>query len=250
MSALLLAFLVGVSDMCMSDRYEVHLQYADAVRAGGHDVVLIFRTTDTNSLRRIVRGLDLVLMTGGADVDPARYGEANNGSWPDPRRDAFDFALLSACVAEKKPVLGICRGCQLVNAFFGGTLVQDIPSQWRPPAGSAVVNHGRYPWTGAATNPPSHTVTFAADSRLAKVWGSKPVGVTSHHHQAVKAVAPGFRIVATAPDGVAEAIEHESLPVFGVQFHPEMVAAYRTQPGFDISRHIDFFRRLPELCGR
>ena len=149
--SLLLAFLVGISDMCMSNRYEVHRYYADAVRAAGHDAVLIFRTTDTNSLRRVVRGLDLVLMTGGADVAPARYGEKNRLSWPDEKRDEFDFALMSACVAEKKPILGICRGCQLMNVFFGGTLVQDIPSQWRPPAGSAVVNHGRYPWTGAAT---------------------------------------------------------------------------------------------------
>ena len=247
MTTLLLAFLVGISDMCMQNRDAVQRQYANAVRAGGHDAVLIFRTTDTNSLRRIVRSLDLVVMTGGADVAPARYGEKNEKSWPDEKRDAFDFALMSACVAEGKPVLGICRGCQLVNVFFGGTLVQDIPSQWRVPEGKTACSHGPYPWGGVATNPPAHAVTFVPDSRLARAWGAEPLDVSSYHHQAVKAVARGFRVVATAPDGVAEAIEHETLPVFGIQFHPEPVAAFRTQPGFDIPRHVEFFRRLPEL---
>ena len=245
--SLLLAFLVGISDMCMSNRYEVHRYYADAVRAAGHDAVLIFRTTDTNSLRRVVRGLDLVLMTGGMDVDPARYGEKNRLSWPDEKRDEFDFALMSACVAEKKPILGICRGCQLMNVFFGGTLVQDLPSEWKMPAGMDADVHGRLPWTGGATNPPSHTVSFAAGSRLAGAWGTDPMPTSSYHHQAVKAVAPGFRIVARAPDGVPEAIEHETLPYYGLQFHPEVVVSCQPPAGFDLKRHLDFFRALPRL---
>lgn len=250
MTSLLLAFMVGISDMCMSNRYEVHRQYADAVRAAGHDAVLIFRTTDTNSLRRVVRGLDLVLMTGGADVAPARYGERNRLSWPDEDRDAFDFALMSACVAERKPILGICRGHQLVNAFFGGTLVQDLPSEWKAPEGKELDNHGRYSWTGSATNPPAHTVTFAAGSRLAGAFGTEPLPTTSYHHQAVKAVAPGFRVVAWAPDGVPEAIEHETLPIYGVQFHPEIVVALGLRTGYDFDRHLGFFRALPALVRR
>ena len=248
MTPIVLAFLVGISDMCMQNRDAVQRQYADAMRAGGHDAVLVFRTTDTNSLRRIVRSLDLVVMTGGADVAPARYGEANEKSWPDEKRDEFDFALMSACVAERKPILGICRGCQLVNVFFGGSLVQDLGIQWKSPTGAALCDHSRYPVSGAATNPPSHTVAFAAESRLAGVWGTDPVAVNSHHHQAVKAVAPGFRIVARAPDGVPEAIEHETLPIFGVQFHPELTVARRPSAGFDLKRHLGFFRALPALC--
>lgn len=249
MFAALLAFLVGVSDMCMSNRYEVNRMYADAFQLAGCDTVLICRSTDTNSLRRIVRALDLVVFTGGKDVDPARYGEPNIRSWPDQDRDAYDFALMAACVAEKKPIFGICRGCQLINAFFGGTLVQDIPSMWQDFSGRKDGGHGIYCWTGAATNPPTHTVSFVPDSRLGKVCGTAPLPTTSYHHQCVKKVAPGFRVVATAPDGVPEAIEHETLPIFGVQFHPEIVAVLRPK-GYDIERHLAFFRQMPGLCGR
>ena len=246
----LLAFLVGISNMCATNRCMVGNQYAEALRTAGLDAVPIVRTADTNELRRIVRGLDLVLLRGGADVSPARYGEANLHSGTDETRDAHEFALVAAAVAERKPILGICRGCQLVNVFFGGSLVQDLGIQWKPPTGAAPCDHSRYPVSGAATNPPSHTVAFAAGSRLAGAWGTDPVAVNSHHHQAVKAVAPGFRIVARAPDGVPEAIEHESLPIFGVQFHPELTVARRPSAGFDLTRHLEFFRALPRLSAR
>ena len=128
-------------------------------------------------------------------------------------RDRFDFSLLDIAVRKRLPVLGVCRGCQIVNVYFGGTLCQDIPSEWAPK--TAILHScpaGDY----------AHAIDIAADSRLAKVLGRVDgVLVNSQHHQCVKRLAPGFRVAARAPDGVIEAIEHETLPIACLQFHPE-----------------------------
>ena len=253
MTAILFAFLVGISEVCRTnDTVTICDTYTLAVQAAGYDAVVIPRTTDTNSLRRVVRALDLVIFSGGVDVEPWRYGAR-----PSPRlgstnagRDAYDFALFEACKREGKPILGICRGCQALNVAFGGTLVQDIPTEHTPPEGRARCIHGKYPYAGGRTNPPLHEVSFVAGTRLAKVLGTDPMKVNSHHHQAVMDVAPGFRIAAQAPDGVIEAIEHETQPIYGIQFHPELTVARRPQTGFDIPRHLELFKRLPELAER
>ena len=244
---ILLAFLVGLSDCCPTNQTVAASDfYSRALAMVGHDSVVICRTTDTNALRRIVRGLDMILLTGGEDVAPDRYGAK-----PAPRlggvnraRDEYDFALLAACHLEQKPVLGICRGCQVLNVAFGGTLIQDIPSEYGPPDGGAVCSHN-FNWY-APTNPPLHLVTFASGSRLAKVWREGPLAVNSFHHQSVRDVAPGFNVVGRAQDGIVEAIEHESLPFYGVQFHPEKTVS-QNAPGYDFARYYGFFHRLPEL---
>ena len=246
----LLAFLVGISDLCATNgMVSASGFFSQALAAAGHDSVVICRTTDTNALRRVVRGLDLVLLTGGVDVAPQRYGVRPSPKlgpvWP--WRDEYDFALVAACRAEGKPMLGICRGHQLLNVAFGGTLVQDIPTEYEPPAGKPKIAHGPFKWADSATNPPGHDVTFVPGTRLARLWGDAPLAVASFHHQAVGRLAPGFRVAARSPDGLVEAFEHESLPVYGMQFHPEQTAAVRPQTGFDLERHAMFFRRLPEL---
>ena len=254
-SALLLAagLLVGLSDTSgRPDANYVEDTYALALQEAGHHPVVIACNTDTNSLRRIVRGLDLVVFTGGRDVAPARYG-AEKKPWcgePDLRRDEFEFALYSVCVEQHKPIVGFCRGVQTMNVFFGGTLYQDLKTEYAPPDGLALCVHGKYPYSGGRTNPPLHEVTFAPGTRLARVLGTEPMKVNSHHHQGVKDLAPGFVVAGRANDGFVEAIEHKTYPAFGMQFHPENTVARKPRTGFDLPRHLRIFTQLEELLKR
>ncbi len=144
-----------------------------------------------------------LLLPGGGDVAPGRYGRENRGSAGiDEERDALEFAALETALRRGIPVLGICRGCQLLNVAFGGTLFQDIPGHRQQEEGDLL--H------------PSHTV----DAMLVSLYGEDFL-INSSHHQAVERPGKGLIPVQWAPDGTVEAIRHESLPVFGVQWHPE-----------------------------
>ncbi len=236
---------VGVSD-CGDPENAAAPWYLDAVRRAGHEAIALIGTADTNALREVVANLDVLLMTGGEDVEPARYGAE-----PSPklggvnlRRDACDFALMAAARERKLPMFGVCRGLQAMNVFFGGTLYQDLPSEV-----GGKVDHGSMPWDGDATNAPAHIVRIADGSRLAGVVGCRELAANSHHHQAVKKLAPGFKIVATAPDGVVEAIEGVDYPAFACQFHPEALVACRAQdPAFKLDILLGMFKRMRELA--
>ena len=215
----------------------VQENYTEAIRRGGNIPVVICRTAETGHLAQAVAPLDILILSGGADVEPARYGAK-----PSPKlglvqldRDAFDFAVLEAALARNLPVLGICRGAQLINVYLGGTLWQDLPSEF-PVKG---IRHRK-----SACGERRHLITIEPDSRLAAVLGTTAIGVNSQHHQAVKDLAPGLRIVARAPDGVVEAFEHTTLPVAGVQFHPEGLV--RCADDMFFSR---LFRNLPAFIG-
>ena len=168
-------------------------------------------------------GVDGLLLSGGGDVDPARYGEAPHDKLEevDPARDAFEIALIAAAREQDLPIFAICRGVQVLNVAAGGTLVQDIPSQ----VPGALKHSMEVP-----PHPPyelAHEVWVEKDSLLAKLMGERLVGsdtcdVNSRHHQAVKTVGAGYRVSATAPDGVIEAIEDPAARYcLGVQWHPE-----------------------------
>ena len=168
-------------------------------------------------------GVDGLLLTGGEDVAPARYGEEPDPTVVDvdPARDEFEIGLVEAARARGIPILAICRGVQVLNVACGGTLVQDIPSQ--------VPGAGEHSFKVPPNEPYllAHEVWVDKDSLLLKVMSERLEGadtceVNSRHHQAVKAVAPGFRVSATAPDGVVEAIEDPAAHFcVGVQWHPE-----------------------------
>jgi putative glutamine amidotransferase len=168
-------------------------------------------------------GADGLLLTGGGDVEPARYGEAPHERVEDvdPARDGFEIALIAAARARDLPIFAICRGVQVLNVAGGGTLVQDIPSQIKGAMNHCLAVPQHQPYELA------HEVWVEKDSLLATLLGDRLIGadtceVNSRHHQAVKTVAPGFRVSATAPDGVIEAIEEPTARFcLGVEWHPE-----------------------------
>jgi len=169
-----------------------------------------------------IAGIDGLMLTGGDDVAPSRYGEAAHETVTEaePGRDEFEIALVAAARARNLPILAICRGVQVLNVACGGTLVQDIPSQVAGALAHSLAVPQHEPYELA------HEVWVDKDSLLARLMRERLVDealeVNSRHHQAVKQVAPGFVATATAPDGVIEAIEDPAARFcLGVQWHPE-----------------------------
>ena len=167
--------------------------------------------------------IDGLLLTGGEDVSPARYGEQAHPSVVDvdPARDDFEIALITEGRRRNLPILAICRGIQILNVACGGTLVQDIPTEV-----AGAIDHS---WTVPPHKPYdlAHEVWLDKDTLLARLMRERlsdtdACEANSRHHQAVKQVAEGFRVSATAPDGVIEAIEDPAARFcLGVQWHPE-----------------------------
>lgn len=160
--------------------------------------------------------VDGVLVMGGEDLDPAGYAGATDyqgGGQHFARADAAQLALVRQVVADGVPTLGICRGLQVVNVALGGDLVQHLEHEGHVQPGDP------------AASMVDHPVVLAPDSRLATVLGPGAHSVRSSHHQAAGRVAPGLRVVATAPDGTVEALEHETAPLWAVQWHPEDAGA-------------------------
>lgn len=220
--------LIGISCGTFHDRdwcppsYGHRQTYIDAVLQAGGAPLLIPPLLDAATLRTIYERLDGVLLAGGGDIAPNHYGDQPHERLGtiDPPRDLTELRLARWAAAEGKPLLGICRGVQLINVALGGSLYQDIPSQI-----DTTIDHNlsytHEDWTFLA-----HSITIAADSRLARMLGTTHLMINSLHHQAVRRVATGLRAVAWAPDGVIEALESEG-PTFiiGVQGHPEALQA-------------------------
>lgn len=187
--------------------------YLDAVTdAGGIAVVLPPQPVSAASARRVLAGLDGLIVSGGADIDPARYGQAPHAKTGAPRtdRDAWEDALLRAAIEAELPFLGICRGAQMLNVALGGSLHQHLPD---------VVGSQKYqPAPGEFG---TETVRVEEGTALAALIGAQ-LDVHVYHHQALDRVAEGLRVTARTADGVIEAVELPGVP-FGVavQWHPE-----------------------------
>lgn len=218
--------LIGISGSITQDETQHVLlrDYMRAVIAGGGVPMLLSPDLTDALLDACLARLSGLLLAGGNDASPALFGEQpiEQLGEVNPLRDQFEVRLLRRAVALRMPVLGICRGVQMMTAALGGTLWQDLASQYRTPNGKPPIAHrqtrpGRYP---------SHEVSIVPDTRLAALLGGETLSVNSFHHQAVRDAAPGMRVSALAPDGVIEAVEHETLPFFlGVQWHPERAFA-------------------------
>ena len=184
--------------------------YINAVEAVGGVAVAEY-------LPKIDTGYDGLILCGGNDIDPRYYGEEIDGSVNiDKQRDENELALFRAFVEAGKPVLGICRGFQLINIYFGGSLYQHIPEH---------VLHGR-----GEMGDGRHAVFAVSDSILGKLYGTE-FYVNSAHHQALKVIGDGLRVTATWGDKYPEAIEHTTLPVLGVQWHPERMSLAEAREG-------------------
>lgn len=196
----------------------VNEDYTRSLDAAGAMPLVICPSKDVNRLREALGFCDALVLTGGADVDPFYYAEEPHRLCHElsPRRDEFEWQILKLADELQKPILGVCRGLQVMNVFYGGTLWQDLSLFDSTIAHQGLGNPER----------PLHSLEVAEGSFLARAFGSEKVRVNSFHHQAVKDVAPGFKVIAKAKDGVVEAIESTSGPLrVAVQWHPEMMSA-------------------------
>lgn len=206
--------------------------YSRAVQLAGGAPVLLPATTGTD-VDVVVDRLDGLLLTGGGDVDPTRYGRERSPhtGGVDPERDEVETRYLLAALERGRPVLGICRGCQLVNVALGGTLHQHLPDL-------TGVNHlHREPRDFIA-----HAVSVNRPSRLYEVVGAEQLEVNSIHHQAVDGLAEPLRAVACSADGIIEAVEDPGRPLLAVQWHPESLVPSET--------HLALFRWLTGTSSR
>lgn len=170
-----------------------------------------------------LQGIDGLMLTGGGDIEPSHYGEPPSATLTDvePDRDRFELALVAEARKRDLPVLAICRGIQVLNVAAGGSLIQDIPGEQTGPQEHNLKVPPNQPFSRA------HEIWVEKDSLLANLMKERlndadTVDVNSRHHQAVKRVAAGFKVSATAPDGIVEAIEDPSATFcLGVQWHPE-----------------------------
>jgi putative glutamine amidotransferase len=187
--------------------------YFDAVTSsGGVAVLLPPQPVSSAIVDRVLDGIDGLIVTGGKDVDPARYGQEPHPTTDQPRldRDAWEDALLRGAIDRKLPFLGICRGAQVLNVALGGTLLQHLPD---------VVGSTKYNLGGGVFNEVG--VEVEPDSELGELIGGT-ANVKVYHHQSIDRVADGLTVTARSDDGIIQAVEFDSVP-FGlaVQWHPE-----------------------------
>jgi len=201
-------------------RYYMSAPYVRAVEtAGGIPVILPPQRDAVDDLLAVIDGL---LLSGGPDVDPARYGDtyvhpATYGI--DPDRDRFEMDLFEAALRRGIPVFGICRGIQLMNVALGGTLIQDVSTEH---PGAADVGHRQHE-RGLEDWAVGHEM-FAVDSAPLPIFENNELGVNSFHHQAIRDLAPELKPVAISPDGLVEAVVmRANSEVFAVQWHPELM---------------------------
>lgn len=221
-----------------ADRFQLRSDYCKAIyAAGGLPVMLPY--IDVEDLYSMALKLDGIVFTGGGDIDPRYFGEHPHYALGqvNPVRDEVEIRLCAWAMKNDMPVLGICRGIQVMNVAMGGTLYQDIAAQLRA---QVTINHRQT----APVWHPVHKVSFEADSRICSIIGQHQVWVNSFHHQAIKEVAPPFCVTGRADDGIIEAIEsREHSFALGVQWHPERM----------YKRHqhmLLLFKAFIEACGK
>ena len=193
------------------------------LRAGGEPVVIAPQMFESGGAVELMRRFDALVLMGGPDVDPSRYGQRSSASvyGVSPQQDEFESSLLNAAIDNELPVLAVCRGMQLANVVLGGTLVQHLADL---PNAASLVAHapGEFP-VGAEFV--VHDIALDTESWLAGAAGTSVVHGASFHHQGIDRLAEGFVAVGHAPDGLLEAIEHREYRIVGVQWHPEDTAA-------------------------
>jgi len=197
-------------------RVRLTAAYVTALERAGLIPLIVPPLSSADAAASVLDSVAGLVLTGGEDVDPARYGEKRHEKVVsvNAARDATEAALVEEARARGTPVLAICRGIQILNVALGGSLVQDIPTQCE-----TTIDHDD---EGARTSR-SHEVSIEPGSLIARAVGTEHCTVNSFHHQSVKRVADGMRVTARSPDGIIEGIEStdEDWWAMGVQWHPE-----------------------------
>ncbi|CAN5525990.1 gamma-glutamyl-gamma-aminobutyrate hydrolase family protein [soil metagenome] len=200
-------------------RYRVSTDYALAVEAaGGVPIILPLQSASIPTVLELVDGL---LFSGGADIDPMRYGDPSvhpSTYGVDKQRDDFELELITSAIAVNTPMLCICRGIQVLNVALGGTLVQDIADEI---PGADL--HRQYK-EGIPADQPIHDVRVTPGSLLEQVYGTASIPANSLHHQSAKHIGSGLVLEGQTEDGIVEAVSYPGASfVLGVQWHPEMM---------------------------
>jgi putative glutamine amidotransferase len=220
--------LIAVSTSVTVDKYPerayVNAAYLTAVQQAGGVPVPLPPQLEPDARAEILKHVSGVLLTGGGDVDPARFGEAAHPTTCEVSgaRDELEIDLTQWALARRAPLLAVCRGLQVLNVALGGSLYQDIPSEPGSP-----LDHSQTGLQGKARNVTAHQVKVREGSRLAAILGALDVDVNSFHHQAIKQLGRGLADVAWAPDSIVEGVElvDPAQFVVGVQWHPEELVA-------------------------
>lgn len=206
----------------------ISMAYNNAiVENGGIPLMPGFKNTEEDA-EEMVKLCDGILFSGGDDLHPKTYGELTHAGCGEitPERDELEFNLYKYAVKYKKPILGICRGIQLINAAAGGNCIQDIPSEYKTPDGMVPLQHRQT----TAGNHGTQEIIVEKNSKLSEITGKETLMVNTFHHQACKDVAPGWVVTGRARDGMIECIENPSMK-FGlaVQWHPEHLVRFDDQ---------------------
>ena len=227
--------VIGVSAVtAFNERiYAQRITYPDAIWDAGGVAIMLPCAHDTETCEQIVSMLDGLLVPGGADIDPALYGEEVRPVCGKFNRseDNYDIALIKEALKQGKTILATCRGLQIINVLFGGTLYQDIPTQYETDIIHAMGEN-------YAEN--YHPVKLDPNCKLAEVLGNCEVKANTSHHQCVKDLGHGLKIVGRAPDGIVEAIENEDASIIAVQWHPERMQ--------DMEMYRNLFKYFIDKC--
>lgn len=229
---------IGITASCVGrdeHKYTVNQTYVEAVLAHGGLPVGLFQARKEEAAEYL-EGVEGLLIPGGIDVAPLLYGEetSRDVTMICKALDDFEIELVLQAAKRKKPVFGICRGIQLINVAFGGSLVQDVEHYYK-----SEICHRQAVGIGEQL---VHSAAVKKGSMLHGIFGSEKIHVNSYHHQSVLRLGEGLTATAFAPDGVVEAIEHENGRIFAVQCHPEYL--YQDHPEFS-----GLFETLIQLAG-
>ncbi|PAE26654.1 MULTISPECIES: gamma-glutamyl-gamma-aminobutyrate hydrolase family protein [Bacillaceae] len=229
--------IIGVTSSLEAHRLSVSLDNINSLVNAGAVPTVVPNLLDEENIMQLAETLDGLLVTGGGDIDPTLFGEEPHQKLGSicPERDIFEISIIQKMLALDKPILAICRGCQILSIAAGGDMYQDIYSQ----IGGNILQHSQKAPNWHA----SHFVNVNKDSLLYKITQTEKFKVNSYHHQAVRKMPENFEVCATSSDGVIEAYESKKHPfVLGVQWHPECLAQKKDGLSYAI------FEAFAEAC--